>query len=343
MTSPYVDSRLAPRSFHEPNVATQDANEVGQVGTDANANAWTQASHGGQSLHSSTPESLNRTLSTPPFPPHASLQHYDHRIAASRSLQATSSSLSEHLDWLLIPTKPWKTGRQDVLDTQSQQQQINSISTQYFPQSHVSQCFNDGSIDTKALVANPDGFPIWNGWTGHSQTETHFMNLDPPSKDNLTLMNDTNWDVYRYYKASRMTPLLSTDAYVLGALSHKRPHSSSPNDMLASVTASPKQAYQPIHGTYLSEQPTDAATCTLPSADPHATDMHPFDPDLVPRKQDPKDPPNSYLPRWIRGQGKEREAWCECGRWLSLKKSTYWCEYPHSPFIAPFFSSKIPF
>lgn len=60
--------------------------------------------------------------------------------------------------------------------------------------------------------------------------------------------------------------------------------------------------------------------------DPPDADMEPTDAQSMPRKQDLKHPDNLYLPKWVRGHGRGREAWCGdgCQRWLSLKRSTYW-------------------
>lgn len=64
--------------------------------------------------------------------------------------------------------------------------------------------------------------------------------------------------------------------------------------------------------------------------DPPPEDMHPTDKSMIPQKRNLKDPKHLYMPRWIRGDGKEREGWCGAcrpGKWLSLKRSTYWCRY----------------
>ena len=58
--------------------------------------------------------------------------------------------------------------------------------------------------------------------------------------------------------------------------------------------------------------------------DPPEVDMNPLSAGLLPQRQEIKQPENLYLPRWVLGYGKDREAWCGCGRWLSLKRSTYW-------------------
>ncbi|KEQ73678.1 hypothetical protein M436DRAFT_44654 [Aureobasidium namibiae CBS 147.97] len=47
----------------------------------------------------------------------------------------------------------------------------------------------------------------------------------------------------------------------------------------------------------------------------------------MPQRRNLKDPNHLYMPRWIRGDGKQREGWCGAcrpGKWLSLKRSTYW-------------------
>lgn len=67
--------------------------------------------------------------------------------------------------------------------------------------------------------------------------------------------------------------------------------------------------------------------------DPPPEDMDPSDKAMIPQKRNLKDPNHLYMPRWIRGDGKQREGWCGAcrpGKWLSLKRSTYWC------MIAPF-------
>ncbi|KAF1344092.1 hypothetical protein BDV97DRAFT_274326, partial [Delphinella strobiligena] len=49
------------------------------------------------------------------------------------------------------------------------------------------------------------------------------------------------------------------------------------------------------------------------------------DVELIPQEQVIKNADDLYVPRWIRGQGKNREAWCgTCDRWFSLKRSAYW-------------------
>ncbi|KAI5243144.1 hypothetical protein E4T43_04345 [Aureobasidium subglaciale] len=61
--------------------------------------------------------------------------------------------------------------------------------------------------------------------------------------------------------------------------------------------------------------------------DPPVEDMSPSDKTMVPQRRNLKDPNHLYMPRWIRGDGKQREGWCgQCrpGKWLSLKRSTYW-------------------
>ncbi|KAI4723508.1 hypothetical protein E4T48_00220 [Aureobasidium sp. EXF-10727] len=61
--------------------------------------------------------------------------------------------------------------------------------------------------------------------------------------------------------------------------------------------------------------------------DPPSEDMNPSDKTMLPQRRNLKDPNHLYMPRWIRGDGKQREGWCgSCrpGKWLSLKRSTYW-------------------
>ncbi|KAH0364539.1 hypothetical protein KCU65_g6701, partial [Aureobasidium melanogenum] len=61
--------------------------------------------------------------------------------------------------------------------------------------------------------------------------------------------------------------------------------------------------------------------------DPPSEDMNPSDKSMVPQRRNLKDPNHLYMPRWIRGDGKQREGWCGAcrpGKWLSLKRSTYW-------------------
>jgi len=62
--------------------------------------------------------------------------------------------------------------------------------------------------------------------------------------------------------------------------------------------------------------------------DPPSEDMNPKDQTMMPQRRNLKDPNHLYMPRWIRGDGKQREGWCGAcrpGKWLSLKRSTYWC------------------
>lgn len=62
--------------------------------------------------------------------------------------------------------------------------------------------------------------------------------------------------------------------------------------------------------------------------DPPSEDMAPGDKTMIPQRRNLKDPNHLYMPRWIRGDGKQREGWCGAcrpGKWLSLKRSTYWC------------------
>lgn len=58
--------------------------------------------------------------------------------------------------------------------------------------------------------------------------------------------------------------------------------------------------------------------------EPLEATSHP-DVELIPQEQVIKNADDLYVPRWIRGQGKNREAWCgTCDRWFSLKRSAYW-------------------
>jgi hypothetical protein len=62
--------------------------------------------------------------------------------------------------------------------------------------------------------------------------------------------------------------------------------------------------------------------------DPPPEDMNTKDKTMVPQRRNLKDPNHLYMPRWIRGDGEQREGWCGAcrpGKWLSLKRSTYWC------------------
>ncbi|KAK8171740.1 hypothetical protein BKA80DRAFT_12081 [Phyllosticta citrichinensis] len=61
--------------------------------------------------------------------------------------------------------------------------------------------------------------------------------------------------------------------------------------------------------------------------DPPESDMHPSDPDMVPKEQELRFEGDLYTPRWVRGHGNKREGWCglcKPGRWLVLKNSAYW-------------------
>lgn len=69
-------------------------------------------------------------------------------------------------------------------------------------------------------------------------------------------------------------------------------------------------------------------------ADPPASDFEVENEDDRPRRQTDKlrFPGDLYTPRWVRGSGNAREAWCdrcESGNWLQLKNSQYWYDQVH--------------
>lgn len=60
---------------------------------------------------------------------------------------------------------------------------------------------------------------------------------------------------------------------------------------------------------------------------PPPDDMDPSDLNLVPYQQKPRSDEDLYTPVWVRGYGDERQGWCGLcspGRWLNLKRSSYW-------------------
>ncbi|GAC75370.1 hypothetical protein PANT_15c00038 [Moesziomyces antarcticus T-34] len=68
--------------------------------------------------------------------------------------------------------------------------------------------------------------------------------------------------------------------------------------------------------------------------DPPASDFEVENEDDRPRRQTDKlrFPGDLYTPRWVRGAGNAREAWCdrcENGNWLQLKNSQYWYDQVH--------------
>lgn len=69
-------------------------------------------------------------------------------------------------------------------------------------------------------------------------------------------------------------------------------------------------------------------------ADPPASDFEVENEEDRPRLQTDKlrFPGDLYTPRWVRGAGNAREAWCdrcESGNWLQLKNSQYWYDQVH--------------
>lgn len=69
-------------------------------------------------------------------------------------------------------------------------------------------------------------------------------------------------------------------------------------------------------------------------ADPPASDFEVENEEDRPRRQTDKlrFPGDLYTPRWVRGSGNAREAWCdrcESGNWLQLKNSQYWYDQVH--------------
>nr|CDI56152.1 conserved hypothetical protein [Melanopsichium pennsylvanicum 4] len=69
-------------------------------------------------------------------------------------------------------------------------------------------------------------------------------------------------------------------------------------------------------------------------ADPPAADFEVENEEDRPRLQTDKlrFPGDLYTPRWVRGSGNAREAWCdrcESGNWLQLKNSQYWYDQVH--------------
>ncbi|CDS01097.1 hypothetical protein [Sporisorium scitamineum] len=69
-------------------------------------------------------------------------------------------------------------------------------------------------------------------------------------------------------------------------------------------------------------------------ADPPKSDFEVENEEDLPRRQTDKlrFPGDLYTPRWVRGSGNAREAWCdrcEGGNWLQLKNSQYWYDQVH--------------
>ncbi|CBQ70129.1 conserved hypothetical protein [Sporisorium reilianum SRZ2] len=69
-------------------------------------------------------------------------------------------------------------------------------------------------------------------------------------------------------------------------------------------------------------------------ADPPKSDFDVDNEEDRPRRQTDKlrFPGDLYTPRWVRGSGNAREAWCdrcESGNWLQLKNSQYWYDQVH--------------
>ena len=89
--------------------------------------------------------------------------------------------------------------------------------------------------------------------------------------------------------------------------------------------ASPPKSH--THYENLSDRPDLRAALHEEQCDPPPEDMNPSDPSLIPHEQELRFPSDLYTPRWIRGQGKEREGWCgicKPGKWLILKTSAFW-------------------
>ncbi|KAK7615221.1 hypothetical protein JOL62DRAFT_553302 [Phyllosticta paracitricarpa] len=81
------------------------------------------------------------------------------------------------------------------------------------------------------------------------------------------------------------------------------------------------------HFADFSEPPNLYQSLEQQPCDPPESDMHPSDPDMVPKEQEFRFEGDLYTPRWVRGHGNKREGWCGLcrpGRWLVLKNSAYW-------------------
>lgn len=92
----------------------------------------------------------------------------------------------------------------------------------------------------------------------------------------------------------------------------------------------PAESVEDAMGEFLlspSEKPVQRSALIVPIPNNGASlaDTSPPDVELIPQEQVIKNADDLYVPRWIRGQGKNREAWCgTCDRWFSLKRSAYW-------------------
>ncbi|KAL1628140.1 hypothetical protein SLS56_005960 [Neofusicoccum ribis] len=149
------------------------------------------------------------------------------------------------------------------------------------------------------------------------------------------------------YGASTMSMHRPQSQYVLSSQPHPLPSAQGP------LFSSPHQRYQleaprplPSQGMYgllqsndhhhngctahfadFSEPPDLYASLHQEPSDPPESDMHPADPDMVPKEQELRFEGDLYTPRWVRGHGNKREGWCglcKPGRWLVLKNSAYW-------------------
>lgn len=175
---------------------------------------------------------------------------------------------------------------------------------------HYASVSPDGLLTHKGYHPEKHDTAPWN-W---SQAMSDVVPLHPPLLTDIAVQDNGHTGKTSYF--SKLSPTMTTPGTQI-----------SPSSSCWDIDDNASLA------TTNTTTPTDLIP-DLPAVlvDPPSEDMNPSDKSMVPQRRNLKDPNHLYMPRWIRGDGKQREGWCGAcrpGKWLSLKRSTYWCRRNH--------------
>jgi hypothetical protein len=176
--------------------------------------------------------------------------------------------------------------------------------------------FDDGRSDTMPMNMSQYGFPPISEASAPEDNHTVKRPADPWDWPTSGVKNVAIQDNLYSPELCKDTTSLKLSPSVVRPGAQTTPISKGLDDLLSSKV---------IASIGLTDLIPDPPTELV---DPPSDDMLPNDKTMVPQRRNLRDPNHLYMPRWIRGDGKKREGWCGAcrpGKWLSLKRSTYWC------------------
>ena len=176
-------------------------------------------------------------------------------------------------------------------------------------------------------------------WSGNNASSYYSLNVDPQ----LQPQYESHYSTHHSSPENAHTHLQQNQHSYLPAHQHELPRGhylseqygerDDISQLISSSMYIPSQCHPgdrhhhgSSYGEY-SERPDLFACLTEEQIPPPPEDMNPEDPDMIPHEQALRFEGDLYTPRWVRGQGANREGWCgicKPGRWLVLKNSAFW-------------------